>query len=102
MPAAGGSFASLDAPNLQVVTLKEAETGDGWVLRFREIAGRAGQAELKLPRLRVKEAWLCNGVEEDQRKLAVTGNAVTVPYKPNQFMTVRLKLESEGKKIARK
>ena len=102
MPAAGGSFASLNAPNLQVVTLKEAETGEGWVLRFREIAGRAGQAELKLPRLRVKEAWLCNGVEEDQRKLAVTGNAVTVPYKPNQFMTVRLKLESEPKKIARK
>ncbi len=102
LPAAGASFATLDAPNLQIVTFKEAETGDGWVLRFREIAGRAGEAKLNFPRLRVNEAWLCNGVEADQRKLVVAGGGVTVPYKPNQFMTVRLKLESEPKRVAGK
>jgi hypothetical protein len=102
MPAAGGSFASLGAPDLQVVTFKEAETGNGWVLRVREIAGKTGEAELKFPRLRVKEAWLCNGVEEDQRKLALTGNGVTIPYKPNQFTTVRLKVEPVSGKLAKK
>ncbi len=102
MPAGGASFATLDAPNLQIVTLKESETGDGWVLRLREIAGRDGRAELKFPRLRLKEAWLCNGVEENQRRLAVAAGGVTIPYKPNQFTTVRLKLEGELRKLASK
>ncbi len=87
-----GSFLRLDAPNLEVVTLKAAEDGEGCILRFREIAGRTGQAELKVPTLRVQEARLCNGVEDDQRTLPATAHSVTVPYKPNQFTTVRLKL----------
>jgi alpha-mannosidase len=102
MPPGGASFATLEAPNLQIVTLKEAETGDGWVLRLREVAGRTGQAELKFPRLRLKEAWLCNGVEENQRRLAVAANGVSIPYKPNQFTTLRLKLESDTARLARK
>ncbi len=102
MPAAGGSFLTLDAPNLEIVTLKEAEDGDGCILRFREIAGRAGEAELKLPNLRIKSAHLCNGVEENKQKLAVAGNVVKVPFKPNQFITVRLKLEEAAHRLTQK
>jgi hypothetical protein len=102
MPAAGGSFVTLDAPNLEFVTLKEAEDGDGFILRFREIAGRAGEAELRLPTFRLREAWLCNGVEDNQRKLKSSANAVIVPYKPNAFGTVRLKVEQPAQKVAAK
>jgi alpha-mannosidase len=90
MPAAGGSFLTLDAPNLEIVTLKEAEDGDGFILRFREIAGRAGEAQLRFQAFRVREAHLCNGVEENKQKLVSAANAVTVSYKPNAFGTVRL------------
>ena len=102
LPAAAGSFIGFDALNLQMVVFKEAEDGDGYILRFREIAGRTGEATLKLPTLRVKEARLCNGVEVNQRKLSATANSVIVPYKPNQFTTIRLTAESDIKKIARK
>ena len=102
MPAAGGSFLSLDAPNLEIVTLKEAEDGDGFILRFREIAGRSGEAQLRFPVFRVREAYLCNGVEENKQKLVSAANAITLPYKPNAFGTVRLKAEPPAQKVAKK
>jgi alpha-mannosidase len=102
LPAASGSFLSVDASNLQVVTLKEAEDGDGWILRLRETAARALDAELSSPVLHFKEAHLCNGVEENQRKLAVSANAVKFPVKPNQYVTLRLKLDSSRVKLARR
>ncbi len=101
LSAASGSFLGLEASNLQMVVLKEAEDGDGFILRFREIAGRAGEAELQLPTLRLKEAWLCNGVEVNQRKLPATVNTVKVPYKANQFVTVRLKGEGALRQVAK-
>jgi len=102
MPAGGGSFLTFDAPNLEIVTLKEAEDGEGFVLRFREIAGRSGKATLRFPVFQVREAHLCNGVEENKQKLVTTAGAVTVPYKPNSFMTVRLKTAPPAQKTAAK
>lgn len=93
MPPRGASFFELDAPNLEWVTLKEAEDGEGFILRLREVAGRAGETALHLPLFRVREAWLCNGVEENQRRLRTPNpHTVRVPYRPNAFTTIRLKL----------
>ena len=88
MPAKGGSFLSLDAPNLQVVTLKEAVDGEGFILRLRETAGRRGEATLA-GLIGFREAWLCNGVEDKKAKLAAAGAGRIVPYQPNAFVTVR-------------
>jgi alpha-mannosidase len=93
LPAAGGSFLACDAPNLEMVTFKEAEDGDGFILRFREIAGRAGEAAIQFPLFHVRDARRCNGVEDNREKLPVAGNAVKVAYQPNAFTTVRLRLE---------
>jgi hypothetical protein len=94
MPATGGSFLQLDSPNLQIVTIKEAEEGDGWIVRCREIAGKSGSAELKTPTLKIKEAFLCNGVEAPQQKLVVSDQSVSVPFNPNQFITIKIQAES--------
>jgi len=101
MPAGGSSFLACDAPNLEMVTLKEAEDGDGFILRFREIAGRGGVAAIKLPAFRVREAHLCNGVEDNQQALILADDAVKVPYKPYTFTTVRLKTEPPAGKTAK-
>jgi hypothetical protein len=100
LPAAGAQFMQLDAPNLQLVTIKEAEDRNGWIIRLKEVAGRSGSAELKTPTLRVKEAHLCNGVETPLQKLPSTAGAVILPYKPNQFTTIRLSAESALKRSA--
>ena len=85
-----------------IVTLKEAEDGDGFILRYREIAGRSGEAGIRLPVFRAREAHLCNGVEDNQQKLLIAGDAVKVPYKPYAFTTVRLKAERPMVKTAKR
>jgi alpha-mannosidase len=102
MPAASGSFFNCDATNLQFVAFKEAEDNDGWVLRLREIGGKKGEATVVFPRLNLKEAQLCNGVEENKQKLASTATSLKVPFKPNEFITVRLKADGQIRSVARK
>jgi hypothetical protein len=96
LPAAAGSLMALEAPNLQMVALKAAEDGDGYVLRLQETAGRSGNAEVVFPGLDIREAYLSNGVEEPQRKLATTSHTITVPYEPNRYITIRLKAEASA------
>jgi len=100
MPSGGGSFLACDAPNIEMVTLKEAEDGEGFILRFREVAGHGGEAQFKLPTFRATEAHLCNGVEVNQQKLALSGDTLNVPYKPYAFTTVRLKPGKPATKVS--
>ena len=88
----------LDSTNLQLVVMKAAEDGDGYIFRFRETAGKSGQAEVSLPTMRVNEAYLCNGVEVNKEQLQSTANTVRFPYKPNAYVTLRLKVEGAQKK----
>ena len=97
-----GAWLTPDAPNLEIVTLPEAEDGEGCILFFRAIAGRSGEAALRFPVFRVPKAHRCNGGEENQQKLMVNHDAVTVPCKPNSFATVRLKTERPAQKAATK
>jgi hypothetical protein len=72
--------------------------GEGFILRLREIAGRSGEAEIRDTVLKICEAQLCNGVEVPQGKLPVKEHSVMAPYKPNQYLTLRLQAESDLKK----
>lgn len=90
--ADSSSLLSIDTPNLQIVTMKAAEDGDGYILRLQEVAGQYGEAELRLPLFDIDHAFLCNGVEDNQQRLKTTSTTVKVPYKANAFTTVRLKL----------
>lgn len=92
LPAARGSLMTLEVPNLEFVTFKQAEDGDGYILRLREVAGRSGETEVRFPLLRIDEAYLCNGVEAVQHKLPSTQTSVRVPYSANRYITVRLKV----------
>ena len=94
MAPASGSFLSCNAPNLQVVTFKEAEDGEGFILRMRETAGRSGTTEVQSSTFRIREAWLDDGVEVNKSRLASTETSMRVPYKPNRYLTVRIKAES--------
>ncbi|MGZ5544102.1 MAG: glycosyl hydrolase-related protein, partial [Limisphaerales bacterium] len=101
LAADAGSLLSIDAANLQVVMLKAAEDGDGFILRLQEVAGKTGQAEMKLPLFETAQAFLCNGVEENQQRLLTTGGAIKFPYKANGFTTLRLKLSFTPTHLAR-
>jgi hypothetical protein len=92
LDAASGSFFQVDEPNLQIVGMKAADDGEGYILRLQEVAGRAGEAQLQSPLVPLAGAQLCNGVEENQRELAVSQRRVRFPYKPHSYATIRLKV----------
>jgi len=87
-----------ESTNLQLVVMKAAEDGDGYIFRFRETAGKSGQAEVSLPTLRVNEAYLCNGVEVNKEQLQSTATTVKFPYKANAYITLRLKADGALRK----
>lgn len=91
MPLAGGAFLQIDAVNAQVTAFKEAEDGNGYILRLRETAGQQGVARLVSPVFPVAGAQRCNGVEDIIAPLKLNASgAIDIPLKPWQFSTVRL------------
>jgi alpha-mannosidase len=90
MPADSGSLLQIEAPNAQFSAFKEAEDGNGYILRLRETSGKDGQAVVRCPWLPIEQAFLTNGVEENATPLVPSAKGVAVPLKAWRFMTVRL------------
>jgi len=89
--ASTASLIEIPDPNLQVVVLKAAEDGDGFILRLQEISGTNGETTLEFPYLRLLEAHRCNGMEVPQEALPVTPHTLTTRYQANRYLTLRLK-----------
>jgi alpha-mannosidase len=92
MAAASGSFLNIEPTHAQVTAFKEAEDGDGFILRLRETAGKPGTARVASPVFPLLAAELTNGVEDGATPVAVSANRIELPLKPYGFTTVRLKL----------
>lgn len=92
MPAAEGAFFEIDGAGAQVTAFKAAEDGNGYILRLRETEGRKGTARLRSPVLRIAEAYLANGVEENKSPLAAKEGGWEIPLEAHEFTTVRLVL----------
>jgi alpha-mannosidase len=91
LPPEGASFAETDQPDVALITWKQAEDGDGTILRLQETAGRAASVALRFPRAAVGSANVCSAVEENGGSLAVRGNAVTVRLGAWEVATVRVR-----------
>jgi alpha-mannosidase len=74
-----------------VLTLKQAEDGDGLVIRLIETQGQAVTATVRLPHLGVKKATRTNLVEKDEAELKATENDITAPVSAFGITTVRLR-----------
>jgi hypothetical protein len=90
LAAAQGSFLHVDQPDVVLVTWKNAEDGDGTVLRFLEIAGRPSEVNVASPLLNVKAAWMADALERKQSALATAVHGFHFAVKPFQIVTVRL------------
>jgi hypothetical protein len=84
------SFCQVDAPNVAVLAFKQAEDGDGTVVRLVETEGKETQVTLTLPGARLWHAYETNLVEENQRVLPCSGHSVGVTVKPFGMATLRL------------
>jgi alpha-mannosidase len=86
----GGSFAAVDDANLVLDTVKQAEGSDDLVLRLYEAHGARGAARLRLG-VPFSSACLASGLEEDGEPLRVDGDAIELPYRPRQLLTVKVR-----------
>ena len=90
LPAKEKSFLSVDAPNVQLTTLKQStQPGRGWVARLVETDGKATKVTVDLSQFPVRGAALCDLVENDISPLSVKAGKVTLEMRPFSFATIR-------------
>ncbi len=82
-------FISVDRPNVVIETVKQAEDGDGIIVRLYESQRRRGPVTLNVG-FELAAAWRTNLLEENQAALNPSGNSVTLSLRPYEIVTLRL------------
>jgi hypothetical protein len=80
-----------DPDNVIVSAFKRAEDGKGYIVRLREMSGKATPATLHVPALKgAKSAFLANGVEDVLEQITLRNDVVTVDLNPWDVATVKI------------
>lgn len=83
------SLIAVDAPHVIIETVKQAEDGNGVIVRLYESQRRRGNITLKTG-FAVQQAWRTNLLEDNQEALDVENNVVSFYLKPYEIVTLRL------------
>ncbi len=86
------SLVTCNAPNVIIETVKQAEDGDGIIVRLYESQRKRGQVKVRVG-AEIESAWETNLLEENQSQLQVESNQVILNLRPYQIMTLRLKMK---------
>jgi hypothetical protein len=90
LPASSASFCRVDAPNVVLTAFKQAEDGQGIIIRFREVTGKKTAFRMELPQLHLERAYSTNIVEENQEELAVEGRQIGLTVEAYGVATIRV------------
>ncbi len=91
LPNREASLLELANPGITLLTWKRAEDGDGTILRLQDTLGEPSQVSIHSPYLKFERAWLCDLLEENQSELKTDRGDLSVPIKPFQVRTLRLR-----------
>lgn len=84
------SFAGVEQPNVVLETVKQAEDGQGTVLRLYESENARTKTTLRVP-AGVTKAYSCNLLEEIEEELPVQDGKVRFLTKPYEIKTILLR-----------
>ena len=84
------SFASVSHDNVVLDTVKQAENGEGTVLRFYECQNARTKATVTVPTTFTK-AYATNLLEQVEQELTIVDGKVTFTIKPYEIYTILLK-----------
>lgn len=90
VPGTSFSFAWVEQPNVVLETVKQAEDGQGTVLRLYESENARTKTTLHVP-AGVTKAYGCNLLEEIEEELPVEGGRVRFLTKPYEIKTILLR-----------
>lgn len=83
------SVVKADQPNVLCDTVKEAEDGNGTVLRFYECKNKRQNATFTLG-IPAKKVFLCDLMENEIEELPLNGNTISCPVKGFEILTVKV------------
>jgi alpha-mannosidase len=83
------SLVSVSESNVIIETVKQAEDGNGIIVRLYENERSRSVVTLRAG-FNIKEAYNCNLLEENQDPLNIEDNYIKVAMRPYQIMTLRL------------
>ena len=78
----------LDQGNVIIETVKQAEDGNGVIVRLYEGERSRGKVTIKMG-FDIKEAYICNLLEENQESLSVENNSITLNVRPYMITSLR-------------
>ncbi len=92
LPPDSASFLATDQPNVVMETWKDAEGGNGAVIRLRETSGKATTVHMRLPHAKIQSASLCDAVEDDLTPIPINAEgALEVPVGAYAVITMRIR-----------
>jgi hypothetical protein len=91
LPSGSGSLVEVLEPNVLLLGAKQAEAGEGLVLRLWEVSGQPATAHVRLRHWPARKAVACNLVEEPQGPLELTDNVISVPIRGSGLATVMVR-----------
>ena len=84
------SLVTLSRPNVIMETVKKEECGDGFVMRMYEAYNQQTTVDVSFG-FAVNQVYLCDLMENELDTLIVKNNAVTIPIKPFEIITIKVK-----------
>jgi alpha-mannosidase len=88
------SFGEIDKPNVMILACKQAEDGDGYILRLLELAGEQTIIRLRWPGISATGAYRTNIVEQDLEPLGISGHEARVTIPPFGIETLRFRMRA--------
>ena len=98
-PSRRQSFVAVDAPNVVIETVKQAEDGAGIIVRLYESQRKRGAFTVRTA-FQLALAWRTNLLEENQEALEVDGDLLRTYIKPYQIITLRLLPAAEQQSLS--
>jgi alpha-mannosidase len=83
------SLIAVEQANIVIETVKQAEDGQGIIVRFYESQRRRGPITLTTS-FPLQTVWQTNLLEQNERELAVNGHQCTLFVRPYEIVTLRL------------
>jgi len=83
------SFITVESDHVILNVVKNAEEGEGWILRFYETAGKEGAAAVRFDRS-IKRVEEVNLIEDPLQSIPSTRDAFVYQIKPNEIRTFRV------------
>ena len=91
LPNRQASLLEVTDPGVTLLTWKRAEDGDGTILRLQDTMAARSDIRIHSQFLKFERAWLCDLLEENQAELKTENGDLSVPIKPFQVLTLRIR-----------